>query len=216
MPRTEGRDVDYAELRSQHMNSNVPVQWLESNEPSYILYTSRTTGKPKGVQRDTGGYAVALAASMKYIYCCNPGETYFSTSDIGWVVGHSYIVYAPLINGSATVVYEGLPIRPDPGVWWKIVEDYKVTTMFSAPTAVRVLKKQDPAYLKEYDVSTLRSCASPETTRRADCPLDSRRIGSGYHRLLANRNGLAIIERCARGAEVAAQIRVPEFCGLRL
>ena len=98
----------------------------------------------------------ALAASMKHIYCGNPGEAYFSTSDIGWVVGHSYIVYGPLIGGMATVVYEGLPIRPDPGIWWQIVEKYKVTVMFSAPTAVRVLKKQDPAWLKKYDISTLR------------------------------------------------------------
>jgi propionyl-CoA synthetase len=93
---------------------------------------------------------------MKHIYCGNPGEAYFSTSDIGWVVGHSYIVYGPLIGGMATVVYEGLPIRPDPGIWWQIVEKYKVTVMFSAPTAVRVLKKQDPAWLKKYDISTLR------------------------------------------------------------
>jgi hypothetical protein len=108
------------------------------------------------VQRDTGGYAVALAASMKLIFLGNAGETYFSTSDIGWVVGHSYIVYGPLIAGMATVMYEGTPIRPDGGIWWKIVEKYKVTTMFSAPTAVRVLKKQDPAFLKKYDLSSLR------------------------------------------------------------
>ena len=93
---------------------------------------------------------------MKYVYDARPGETYFATSDIGWVVGHSYITYGPLIHGMATVVYEGLPIRPDPGVWWKIVQDYKVTVMFSAPTAIRVLKKQDPAYLHKYDISSLR------------------------------------------------------------
>jgi propionyl-CoA synthetase len=109
----------------------VPVEWLESNEPSYILYTSGTTGKPKGVQRDVGGYAVALAASMKYNFCGNAGETFFATSDIGWVVGHSYIVYGPLIAGMATIMYEAADL-PDPGIWWSIVEKYKVTRMFSA------------------------------------------------------------------------------------
>lgn len=157
METVAGRDVDYASLREQHMDAQVPVTWLESNEISYILYTSGTTGKPKGVQRDVGGYAVALASSMKHIYCGNPGETYFSTSDIGWVVGHSYIVYGPLIAGMATVMYEGLPIRPDAGIWWSIVEKYKVTRMFSAPTAVRVLKKQPPEFMKKYDLSSLKA-----------------------------------------------------------
>ncbi len=156
MPTIAGRDVDWVELATKHDKADVPCAWLESNEPSYILYTSGTTGKPKGVQRDVGGYAVALAASMKHIFCGAPGETMFTTSDIGWVVGHSYIIYAPLIAGMTTILYEGVPIRPDAGVWWKIVQDTKATVMFSAPTAIRVLKKQDPAFLKKYDLSSLR------------------------------------------------------------
>jgi len=156
MPRTEGRDLDYATLRAQFMEAQVPVVWMEAGEPSYILYTSGTTGKPKGVQRDVGGYAVALAASMKYIYCGRAGDTMFTTSDIGWVVGHSYIIYGPLIAGMTTILYEGTPIRPDPGIWWKIVQEHRVNVMFSAPTAIRVLKKQDSAHLSRYDLSSLK------------------------------------------------------------
>ena len=156
MPVVAGRDVEWAELAKKCEGASVPCAWLESSEPSYILYTSGTTGKPKGVQRDVGGYTVALASSMKRIFCGAAGETMFTTSDIGWVVGHSYIIYGPLIAGMTTIMYEGVPVRPDAGVWWKIVQDYKVSVMFSAPTAIRVLKKHDVALLKKYDLSTLR------------------------------------------------------------
>ncbi len=154
--KADTRHLDYATLAKRHVGADVPCEWLESSEPSYILYTSGTTGQPKGIQRDTGGYAVALTASMRDIFCVAPGETMFTTSDIGWVVGHSYIVYAPLLNGSTTILYEGLPIRPDPGIWWQIVAEYRVRTMFTSPTAIRVLKKQDPAFMKKHDLSSLR------------------------------------------------------------
>ena len=154
--RVPGRDVNYAALRAQHENAEVPVAWLESNEPSYLLYTSGTTGKPKGVQRDTGGYAVAMALSIRTVFDIAPGQVMFSTSDVGWAVGHSYNVYGPLIGGATSLLYEGLPTRPDPGVWWQLCERYGVRTMFSSPTAIRVLKKQDAHWLKEHDLSALK------------------------------------------------------------
>ena len=157
MDRVAGRDHDWKALTERYAGVQVPCEWLDATDISYTIYTSGTTGKPKGVQRDVGGYAVALAASMKHSFQGKAGHTYFCTSDIGWVVGHCYIVYGPLIAGMATIVYEGLPIRPDAGIWWQLVEKYKANVMFSAPTAVRVLKKYDEAFLKKYDLSSLQS-----------------------------------------------------------
>ncbi len=156
LTRVPGRDLDYARLRAQHMDAEVPVTWLESNEPSYLLYTSGTTGKPKGIQRDVGGYAVAMALSIRTIFDIAPGQVMFSTSDVGWAVGHSYNVYGPLIGGATALLYEGLPTHPDPGIWWQLCEKYRVRTMFSSPTAIRVLKKQDASWLKKYDLSQLK------------------------------------------------------------
>ena len=200
MSSVPGRDLDYATLAAQYAGASVPCVWLESSEPSYILYTSGTTGNPKGVQLDTGGYAVALTASMRDIFCVAPGETMFTTSDIGWVVGHSYIVYAPLLNGSTTIMYEGLPIRPDPGVWWSIVAEHSVRTMFSSPTAIRVL-----------------SVPGRRAARRADRAVGGRLAGRRDRRqLLADRERLADSVGAAGAGRDAAQVRKSVVSGLRL
>jgi propionyl-CoA synthetase len=151
-----GRDCDYAMLAAAHVGKTVECEWVESNHPSYILYTSGTTGKSKRVQRDTGGYAVALAASMAQIFCGKPTETFLCSNDISWLVGHTYIVYGTLIGGMATVLFEGTPVYPDAGILWEMVEKYQVSLMFSSPTVVRMFKKHDVSLLKKYNLSSLR------------------------------------------------------------
>ncbi|WP_194094257.1 propionate-CoA ligase PrpE [Marivivens aquimaris] len=170
----EGRDYNWHGFQyGVEPAECVPV---EGNHPAYILYTSGTTGQPKGVVRDTAGHLVVLNWTMKNVYNINPGETFWAASDVGWVVGHSYITYGPLVHGNTTIVFEGKPIgTPDPGTFWRIIEEYKVRSFFTAPTAFRAVKREDPTgeYVKKYDLSNLRTVylagerADPDTIKWA-------------------------------------------------
>ena len=174
----EGRDVDWAEaMRSAAPHDCVPVA---ATDPLYILYTSGTTGQPKGVVRDNGGHAVVLKWTMKHIYGVEPGEVYWAASDVGWVVGHSYICYAPLLNGNTTIVYEGKPVgTPDAGAFWRVLSEHGVSVLFTAPTAFRAIKQQDPdgALIGNYDLGRFRTLflagerLDPDTLRWAQSKL---------------------------------------------
>ena len=175
----EGRDHDWASLvaAAKAAGRKAPCVELAATDPLYILYTSGTTGIPKGVVRDNGGHMVALKWSMKNMYGIEPGEVFWAASDVGWVVGHSYIVYAPLLQGATTICYEGKPVgTPDAGAFWRMIEEYKISALFTAPTAFRAIKKEDPdaKHLARYSTKTLRTLflagerADPDTVAWAE------------------------------------------------
>jgi propionyl-CoA synthetase len=157
-PLQPGRDLDWAEaLAAAHPVDCVPV---DATDPLYILYTSGTTGQPKGIVRDNGGHATALLWTMRHIYGVQPGEVFWAASDVGWVVGHSYIVYGPLLNGNTTILYEGKPVgTPDPGAFWRVIAQHGVKALFTAPTAFRAIRKEDPegTHIRRYDLSGFRA-----------------------------------------------------------
>ena len=178
-----GRDIDYAQAvgSARAAGVEIPCTPVAATDPLYVLYTSGTTGQPKGVVRDNGGHMVALKWSMKAIYNVEPGEVYWAASDVGWVVGHSYIVYAPLLQGCTTILFEGKPVgTPDAGTFWRVISEHKVSTLFTAPTAFRAIKKEDPEgkLIDNYDLSGFRALflagerADPDTIQWAEDKLN--------------------------------------------
>ena len=197
---TAGRDLDWVETVSVSEEADwVPVA---ATDPLYILYTSGTTGIPKGVVRDNGGHMVALKWSMKYVYGVEPGEVFWAASDVGWVVGHSYIVYGPLLHGCTTILYEGKPVgTPDPGAFWRVISQHKVAAMFTAPTAFRAIKKEDPEgrHIRRYDLSAFRTLflagerADPATLEWAESQLHVPVVDHWWQ----TETGWAVVANCA-------------------
>ena len=216
---TEGRDFDWdTEMSAAEPAECVPV---EATHPLYILYTSGTTGQPKGIVRDHGGHAVALAWSMPNVYNVEPGEVFWAASDVGWVVGHSYIVYAPLLIGATTLLFEGKPVgTPDAGTFWRVIEQHDVCTLFTAPTAFRAIAKEDPGgdFIKKYDLSKLRALflagerCDPTTLEWAQQQLRH----TGDRSLVADRNRLAGGRQLLRARTIAGQARLADLRGAGL
>ncbi|MDQ1738472.1 MAG: propionyl-CoA synthetase, partial [Pseudonocardiales bacterium] len=199
-PLTPGRDHDFsAAIQAAVPHACVPVL---ATDPLYVLYTSGTTGRPKGIVRDNGGHAVALRWSMANVYDVGPGEVMLTASDVGWVVGHSYIVYAPLLTGATTVLYEGKPVgTPDAGAFWRLVADYRVKVLFTSPTAIRAVKREDPdgELMKQHDLSSLQALF-----------LAGERLDPATYEWASARLGIAVVDhwwQTETGWPIAANLR---------
>jgi propionyl-CoA synthetase len=212
---TEGRDVDWVEaMASASAVDCVPVA---ATDPLYILYTSGTTGQPKGVVRDNGGHVVALKWTMKNIYNVDTGDVYWAASDVGWVVGHSYIVYGPLFKGCTTILFEGKPVgTPDAGVFWRVISDHKVKSMFTAPTAFRAIKREDPnaELMKKYDLSNFKALFLAGDNRPQHIALGQGFVEStGGGSLVADGNGLGDCRQLPGPARIPGKGRLTNETG---